>query len=156
MRSIDFAATLPSSSIFLSHLNTPTSPSSETNGSGQTPTVTMDCEPGIGTDKSNVLSHGGTKEPCIVCLDVLYNQADNGAPTQIVEAARKEGQVFSTFCLEVSVPAIALVRERSLWYYLFSPFDRNAFVSLCLFCLVLWLAPRSLIVRRGLSLPKFG
>ena len=115
MRSIDFAATLPSSSIFLSHLNTPTPPSSETNGSGQSTTVTVDCEPGIDTVNSNVLSHGGTKEPCIVCLDALYNQADNGASMQIVEAAQKEGQVFSTFCLEVSVPAIALVREQSLW-----------------------------------------
>lgn len=66
--------------------------------------------------------------PCSICLGMLQ-MADptewvgasediekHLSKTEILEATKLGGHKFESFCLEVSVPAVTLVRERALWY----------------------------------------
>lgn len=93
---------------------------------------------GLEADKKTCegLCSGGTNNPCIVCLGILHSLdiAAEGMPgkvlqreekkwfslskAQIVGAVKEEGHQFDTFCLEVTLPGVVLVRERALWQYL--------------------------------------
>lgn len=98
IRNVDFAGLLPSPSSLLSKLK-----HSKTNGEAETSAVDAPAVEDM-------------KDPCLVCLGALHmSVVDAGALQQIEEVVRKDGYSFDEFCLEVSVPAIAIVRERSLW-----------------------------------------
>lgn len=76
-------------------------------------------------------------KPCLVCLGTLEHldhkeediegalqesrdSTDTGqyAVTCVSQAVREGGHQFDSFCLEISLPAVILVRERGLWCYL--------------------------------------
>lgn len=133
MRSVDFAAAIPSCYLLISHLQASMLDSgAQMNGSAEiAPKVGTDSEPQCAVENSAHTIDGGIVEPCIVCLGILQILDDNmhkesvsgielqrycyGAKEKIVEAAHKEGHEFDSFCLEVSLPAICVVRERALW-----------------------------------------
>lgn len=140
VRSIDFAGSIPSPDLLLAELNSSSSSTSKkTNGNEKTSTAEMECEPTTAIELTNKISEG-MKNPCIVCLGALHMYIGDGSKHQIEQVARKEGYVFDDFCLEASVPAITVVRDRSLWLYLkkkypkesmFAPqFETNSIVSL--------------------------
>lgn len=142
IRNVDFAGSIPIPSSLLSEFKPPAlSSTTKTNGNTETSTVDAGCEHTPAIDKPATKMPGDMKDPCIVCLGALNMfVVDDGALQQIEEVVRKDGYVFDQFCLEVSVPAIAVVRERSLWYYLkqkypaetmFAPqFETNTIISL--------------------------
>jgi hypothetical protein len=133
MRSVDFAAAIPSCYLLMSHLQASMLDSgAQMNGSAEiVPKVGTDSEPQCAVENSAHTIDDGIVEPCIVCLGILQILDDNmhkesvsrtelqrycyGAKEKIVEAAHKEGHEFDSFCLEVSLPAICVVRERALW-----------------------------------------
>ncbi|CAK9201722.1 unnamed protein product [Sphagnum troendelagicum] len=147
MRSVDFAAAIPSCYLLISHLQASMLDSgAQMNGSaGTVPKVGTDSEPQCAVENSAHTIDGGIVEPCIVCLGILQVLDDNmykesvsgtelqrycyGAKQKIVEAAHKEGHEFDSFCLEVSLPAICVVRERALWYYLKQKYPEEALFS---------------------------
>lgn len=108
VRSVNFAGNIPSPSLLVSQLE-----AGVTEGDSCVPSA--DCS-----------QEGDAKEPCVVCCGVLHTLVGEEAQKQIEEASRKDGYVFVSFCLEVSVPAIALVRERALWYHLKRKFPEEA------------------------------
>jgi len=115
IRNIDFAGSIPSPSSLLSELKPPAR--TEIIGYAETSAVDVECEHVSAIDKPATEMPGDTKDPCVVCLGALQtSDVNDGALQQIEEIVRKDGYVFDKFCLEVSVPAIAVVRERSLWY----------------------------------------
>lgn len=78
-------------------------------------------------------SFGGMSDPCIVCLGILHTldatvegipDVDGGksksfsTQEQILLAIKEEGHQFGSFCVETTLPAVILVRERALWEYL--------------------------------------
>jgi len=73
------------------------------------------------------------EETCIVCLGVLQilcvdqkelttckvkinNMFE--AAVAILETLQSEGHQFNSFCLEVSIPPVVLIRDRALWLYI--------------------------------------
>jgi hypothetical protein len=109
IRNVDFAGSIPSPSSLLLELKPPAL--TKTNGNAETSTADVECE------HAPEPITGNMKDPCVVCLGALHMLVvDDGALQQIEDVVRKDGYVFDKFCLEVSVPAIAVVRERSLWY----------------------------------------
>lgn len=118
IRNVDFAGSISSPSALLAELKPPSLPlTTKTNGSAETSTADVACEPTPAIQKSATEIPGTVKGPCIVCLGALHLLVEDGANLQqIEEVVRKDGYVFDKFCLEVSVPAVSVVRERSLWY----------------------------------------
>ena len=131
VRSVDFSGAIPSPSSLLAELKPPL----KTNGNAETSTAEAECEFTPDIEKPATKIPGDTKDPCIVCLGALHLLVDEGANLhKIEEVVRKDGYVFNEFCLEVSVPAISVVRERSLWYisilYSISLMSRCVFLSM--------------------------
>lgn len=136
VRSVDFAGAIPSPSSLLAELKPPL----KINGNAETSTTDGECDPTPPAIEKPAIA-GDMKEPCVVCLGALHLLVDDSANLQQIEdVVRKDGFVFDKFCLEVSVPAVSVVRERSLWFYLkenypeetrFSPqFETSSIVSL--------------------------
>jgi len=73
----------------------------------------------------------GREETCIVCLGVLQMLSVNQiqelttskgtvnnmfeAAVAILETLQREGHQFNSFCLEVSIPPVLLIRDHALW-----------------------------------------
>eukprot|EP01018_Ginkgo_biloba_P013331 Gb_17462 [translate_table: standard] len=76
----------------------------------------------------------GVKENCIVCLGILQMLCDDQkqemtickgeisdifvAAVSISKMIQQEGHQFNSFCLEVSIPPVVLMRECALWQYI--------------------------------------
>lgn len=76
----------------------------------------------------------GREETCIVCLGVLQMLSVNQiqelttskgtvnnmfeAAVAILETLQREGHQFNSFCLEVSIPPVLLIRDHALWVYI--------------------------------------
>jgi hypothetical protein len=120
VRSVDFAGAIPSPSSLLAELKPPL----KTNGNAEASTADGGRDPTPPAIEKPAIA-GDMKEPCVVCLGALHLLVDDSANLQQIEdVVRKDGYVFDKFCLEVSVPAVSVVRERSLWY--FSPSHSQA------------------------------
>ncbi|KAH9321326.1 hypothetical protein KI387_015965, partial [Taxus chinensis] len=67
-------------------------------------------------------------ETCIVCLGILQmtfldqkketTTCQENVAVLISEKVQYEGYQFDSFCLEVSIPPVALIRDRALWLYI--------------------------------------
>lgn len=89
------------------------------------------------TDVEMVPAAGEEANPCLVCLGTLHHldhskedesdgqvqgsgesseTSENDAVARVLQAVRQGGHMFDSFCLEISLPAVTLVRERALWY----------------------------------------
>ncbi|KAG0598809.1 hypothetical protein M758_12G102100 [Ceratodon purpureus] len=126
VRSVDFAGSIPSPSALLAELKPVKS-----NGSVDTSTADVECDPtAAAIEKAATRVAGNMKEPCVVCLGALHLLVDDGANLkQIEDVVAKDGYVFDKFCLEVSVPAVSVVRERSLWFYLKEKYPKETMFS---------------------------